>query len=224
MSKKHDIITIRTDTREQKPLSFEGLDVRTVVGTIHTLDYGLEDDHDLFAVEFKRVPDLLGSFTTTEGLSHEIDKIERALWTPLVYVISGRMMDVLPKRACPCVHERASSRCKECGSTGKTFAQIDGCKTKVFCRCWHERPALKCELCHGTGEIGYDYGRRSKSVTSQWLLSTLARITYERNVHFIWADSEVGAACCIENLLRRRHEHIKRVAKVGDITKKCGGE
>jgi ERCC4-type nuclease len=49
---------IITDTREQNPLAFEWLESRA--GTLQTGDYSVAGLEELFAVERKTVPDLVG--------------------------------------------------------------------------------------------------------------------------------------------------------------------
>jgi len=53
---------IVVDTREQKPLHFDGT-IRTVRKCLKTGDYSVEGYEDQFAVERKSIPDLIGTLT-----------------------------------------------------------------------------------------------------------------------------------------------------------------
>ena len=82
-------LTIRIDTREQKPLSFPWPHITTVRDTVQVFDYGLQGDAMGFAVEYKARNDLVSSFATKDRRQHELDKVRRAMaagFPVLVYV------------------------------------------------------------------------------------------------------------------------------------------
>jgi len=198
---KHDIISIIQDSREQTPLDFTGLDCTVTVGTVGVFDYALADDPSGWAVERKALGDFVNSITTTEGQRLEQAKIRKArkLWPeplPVVYVVESRWFDLLPQRPCTCAHERAAANCGKCKGKGAPF-----------CGCVKVRPMLGCEFCHGSGVLGYNYDRRR--ITPQFTYHMLTQMMYAWKAAVLFADSRMGAACMIEGLLRRRHEHLK---------------
>lgn len=167
------LIKIREDTREQQPLTFDGLACEVVRDTIHVFDYALDGDQDNFAIERKSIPDLVGAITTKQGWERERAKIRRAAFSPVIYVVEGRILDLMPVRPCWCFSNPT------------------------------------CEFCLGKGFVGYDYSRRQKSVTSQFVYHRITEMIYEHHVAILFADSRIGAACMIEGLLRRRWEHLE---------------
>jgi ERCC4-type nuclease len=90
-------LSIRIDTREQRPLCFDPAYAVTSVATVKVFDYSLDGDSG-WAIERKSTEDLIGSFTV--GLPREMNKIEKAKklfdsgW-PLIYVVEGGMKDIL---------------------------------------------------------------------------------------------------------------------------------
>jgi len=195
----HPTIPIVIDTREQQPLDFADLNCTTARGTVPVFDYALAGDEANFAVERKAVGDFVNSITTTEGQRHEQAKCRRArdVWPnmPIVYVIEGGIYDLLPARACPCVHPRPSERCPKC----KVFGN--------FCDCIEPRPALGCQWCHGTGTIGYNY--EGREIHSPFVYHQVSVMLYEWRVVPLFAGTRLMAACMIEAILRRRYEWLE---------------
>jgi len=198
-------LTICQDSREQHGLEphFAVMSdvILEVAVTIKTGDYCLRLDDgelDVYAVERKAVDDFVNSITTTEGQRHEQNKIKRhneAAGRAMPYVVEGTLYDVLPLRPCPCIHERASLRCKECKGDGFPF-----------CDCVKARPQPKCEFCGGTGRLGYDYGRRK--ITPQFTIHQISEMVHFWNVPVIFAGSPAKAAAMIKALLTRRYEEL----------------
>jgi len=146
---KHPTICITIDTREQQPLDFAGLDCTTRVATVQVFDYALDGDEARFAVERKSVEDFIGSVTTTDGWRLERAKIEKARalgMTPIVYVVEGRMLDLLPIKKCLCNPTTlACPACKGRGTVGYNYDRRAPSVTSQFCF-------------HQTFEMLYDLG------------------------------------------------------------------
>jgi hypothetical protein len=206
MAKRHDIITIGQDSREQRGLEkdFAGLDCTVVTNvTIPVFDYCLivNDALDPFAIERKSINDLVQSLTTTDGQRLEQEKINkiksqyRANGWPIVYVIEGRAMDILPEQECSCYHVRPAKNCSICHG-----------HDHAFCECLKKRPALDCPFCRGSGIIGYDWTRRKPK--PQFAYHQVFVMVMEWGATPLFADSRQGAACFIEGLLRRRWEYL----------------
>lgn len=191
VSNRHPIIPILIDTREQRPLCFDGLDCIVERDTVPIFDYALKGDENNFAVERKSVDDLVNSITTTEGQRLERNKIKKAQFSPIIYVIEGRLMDLTPLHTCSCMGKRNTNACQECHGDGD-----------VKCRCFKVRANPVCEYCQGFGLVGYNYDRRR--ISPQFAFRQVVIMLMEWGVSPLFADSRLGAACMIESILRRR--------------------
>ena len=201
------IIPIVQDTREQDPLDFKGLPCTVEVGCVKVFDYSLagdifEDGSPRWAIERKSLPDFVGAISGRKEIQdREFAKVRKARhlfdkgW-PLIYVVESPITGILPERACPCIHRRASARCPLC----------HGAATE-FCPCIKDRPALKCEFCGGSGILGYNYKRRR--IGSPFVFHQISVMLTQYNVSVLFADSRLVAACMIEALLRRRWEWLQ---------------
>jgi len=203
----HPTIQIVIDSREQTPLDFTGLDCTTEVGCVKVLDYQLkgdvnEDGTPRWAVERKSLPDFVGSITGRKEIQdREFAKIRMARrvfdkgW-PIIYVVETDFYSLLPERRCPCVHPRASMRCRDCGG-----------KATAYCACVQPRPMRKCEFCGGCGVIGYNYDRRK--IGAPFLFHQISVMEIQYGVHIDYAHNALGAACKVELQLRRRWELLQ---------------
>jgi len=196
-------MVICQDSREARGLDSELANVSDCVVetgvTLPVFDYCLRlpnGDLDPFAVERKGLGDFISSITTTNGQRLEQAKIARAVMTPVVYVIEARLVDILPRRICDCIHLRASSRCRTCHGAGFPW-----------CDCVKERPTLKCSWCGGIGAVGHDYGRRK--ITPQFTHHMVSQMIYEWRAVPVFCGTREGAACMIHALLKRRWEWLK---------------
>jgi len=223
----HPTIPIVIDTREQSPLSFANLDCTVETGTVKIFDYALRGDvhpdgNPRWAIERKSLPDFVGSITgrvknddgTPGPQAREFAKIRKArkvfdAGTSIIYVVETTIRGVLPERACPCIHQRASTRCKKCGG-----------KAEAFCDCIHARPQIRCEFCGGSGVLGYDYKRRK--IGAPFAYHQIAMMMYQYNVAVLFADSRLIAACMIESLLRQRWMILQIIKHAADGNMEAG--
>ena len=196
-------MVICQDSRETRGLDRELANVSDCVVetgvTLPVFDYCLrlpDGNLDDFAVERKSLDDFVSSITTANGQRLEQNKIARAVFTPIIYVVEARLVDILPARVCDCIHHRASSRCSKCGGDGFPW-----------CECVQERPALKCSWCHGSGTVGHDYGRRR--ITPSFTHHMISQMVYEWGAVPLFCGTRDGAACMIHALLKRRWEWLK---------------
>jgi hypothetical protein len=182
---KHDIIEILCDTREQTPLCFVGLDCTVSTATVPVFDYALKGDEHLWSIERKSIPDLVSSLTTKDGQRLERNKIAKAR-----EVFEGRpVIYVIEGR----------------------YIDLSDIHNCCCTRNGNEKPWRNCDLCEGMGFVGYDYSRRK--ISPQFMYRQVAVWQYQLGAQMLFSGCRLNSSCAIENLLRRRYDELKLLAK-----------
>lgn len=90
------MLTIRIDTREQRPLIFIDDNVSSIRSCVHVFDYAVDGD-EYFAVERKSLQDFISSVAMQDNWDREIKKIKRARQAgiePVYYVVEANFNDI----------------------------------------------------------------------------------------------------------------------------------
>lgn len=90
-----EFLTIRVDTREQKPLLFNEKYCKCNRGTVDVFDYCLDGDEG-FAIERKSLPDFIQAVVLSKSWIRELNKIIKAReWDlPVIYVLECNFGDI----------------------------------------------------------------------------------------------------------------------------------